>query len=44
MIYKKHYQAPELEQLPMSYNVVLCESDDLSGGTQDYDLVEGFEW
>lgn len=44
MTIKYHYQEPELEQLPISYNVVLCQSDDLSGDTQDYDLVEGFEW
>lgn len=44
MTYKKHYQAPELEQLPMAYNAVLCESDDLTGGTEDYGLVDNFEW
>lgn len=45
MTNKHQYQVPELEQLPMTYVSFLCESDnDLTGGTEDYGLVEGFEW
>ena len=34
------YSAPDIETLPVSYMEMLCES----GSTEDYELVEGFEW
>lgn len=43
MTNKKHYQAPELELLPMLYESLLCDSAN-SGDAPDYDLVTGFEW
>ena len=38
----KFYSAPELEYLPMSYLDMLCDS--ATGGTEDYELIENFEW
>lgn len=37
------YSAPEIDYLPLSYQEVLCGSVN-EGSTEDYDLVEGFEW
>ena len=39
---EKRYSAPEIDYLPLSYKEVLCDS--ANGSTEDYDLVEGFEW
>ena len=37
---KQRYWAPDIELLPVSYLEMLCES----GSTEDYELIEGFEW
>ena len=38
----KHYATPELEFLPMTCLEMLCDSN--SGSTEDYELVENFQW
>ena len=42
MTSKKHYQAPDAYVSLMAYESLLCQS--MVGGTEDYELVEGFEW
>ena len=42
MTSKKHYQAPDMYMSPMAYESLLCQS--VVGETEDYELVEGFEW
>lgn len=38
----KYYAAPEIEFLPMNCLEMLCDS--ATGGTEDYELVDGFQW
>ncbi|MBR5042836.1 MAG: hypothetical protein IKX67_06315 [Bacteroidales bacterium] len=41
----KHYQAPDVYLLPLSYESLLCQSmTESTGNTEDYELVEGFNW
>lgn len=42
---KKHYQAPESDLLHMACESLLCESPSgTTGGTEDYELIDGFTW
>ena len=38
----KFYVAPEIELLPMHYLDMLCDS--ATGSTEDYELIDGFQW
>ena len=40
MLNKKSYLAPEIDFEPMSLQSVICES----GDTEDYTVIENFEW
>ena len=40
---KKLYYAPEVEELPMYYLDILCESDN-TGSTEDYEPINDFTW
>lgn len=39
---KKYYSAPDAELSEMWEQAIICDS--LSGGIDDYDLVDGYEW
>ena len=39
----QHYTKPEMDLLPMSYLDMLCDSK-LDGSTEDYELINNFEW
>lgn len=38
----KLYSKPDIDFLPMSYLDMLCDS--ATGSTEDYELIENFEW